>query len=484
MNAENASSENQENQSVQTPIPGVLDKPALKIMITKFIYGGLHPMTDQCFTRDLIGHLKDPDHTYEIHLGACYNDALIDRARSSVAEGFLKSNMDVLVMVDHDLSWEAGDMLRIARKAHELQGIVGAAVSKRNRGEGIASVITEPGSWQVGTDRIVNASYVGSAFTAFPRKVVEAVASSMRNTVQGFRPMFIPDTSIFKDNPSLDWYESEDWAFCRRALDLGFKCYVDLKPQVGHWGVKCYTVGDAYEGIDRTQFFKPPTFSLIHATRGRPEMAIKARENWLSRASGLHSIQYIYSCDDDDPRPLPEKGLPADTCIVIGQNRGNVDAYNRAAWKAATGDIFIQVHDDVLPPQNWDEKITGAIGDFTKPAVLRVGDGLPKEVNAQATPGLLAILIGTQAWFKQIGYMYHPSIISVYCDDHATQIAEKHHAIINSDLIFAHDWRGADRDETQKKSYAQENWKIGKEALDKLVSDGLKPEPELWGSCL
>ena len=204
MNVENVSSEKQETVNQVKPLEEARP-PKLRIMITKFIYGGVHPVTDSCFTRDLITHLKDSDDSYEMHVGACYNDALIDRARSTVSEAFLKSGMDILVMVDHDLSWEQGDILRIARKAHELQAIVGAAVSKRNRGEGIASVITEKGSWQIGTDRLVEASFVGAAFTAFPRKIVESVANTFRPTTQGFRPMFIPCTQPDRNNPEKDW---------------------------------------------------------------------------------------------------------------------------------------------------------------------------------------------------------------------------------------------------------------------------------------
>ena len=455
---------------------------AIRIMVVKFVYGGLHPETDGCFTRDIVHHLTDPDCSYELHISAAYNDALIDRARSSVSEGFLRSGFEVMVMVDHDLSWGQGDLLRIAKKAHELQAIVGAAVSKRNRGDGIASRIIETGIMGVGTDRLAAADFVGGAFTAYPRKIVEAVFNTMRQTTQGFRPGFLPATTPDTNDPTKDFYLSEDWAFCKRALDLGFKCYVDLLPKIGHWGVKCWTVADAYEGVKKEDFVKPPKFALLHATRGRAKQAMQIRNVWLERASGQHDIEYIYSLDNDDPQPLPTDGIPDGTRVIFGENRGNVDAYNRAAYDASTDcKIFIQVHDDVDPPKNWDKEIIKRIGNWDEPKVLQVSDGLDQSINSK--PWLLTILIGTRAWFESVGYFYHPEFVSVFCDDHASRLAAKYGVVADGkDLVFKHNWEGPERDETQKKSYAEENWKIGEAAMVKLEAEGMKKQPELWRS--
>lgn len=497
-------------------------KPLLKVQICLFSYGGVYPMTHACLERDVLMAINDQRQDYALCMSQAFNDALIDRCRATAMEQFLATDCDVLVSLDHDLSWEPGDLLRIATKAHETKAIVGAAVAKRAKGQGIASAIVEAGAWRHGSDRLVATDYLGAAFTAVPRCIAESVMSKWDKTVQGFRPSFLPCTwphrasanavtmtlplrrslklgdirkamenvpddryasihdstiVVHETEQILIDYLSEDWAFCRRAIELGWPVFVDLQPRVAHHGTYAYTVADAFAGVDHTLMQRPPSFSLLHATRGRRDKALAAHKLWMERASGCHPIEYIFSCDSDDPQALEQP--PDDAQLVVGDNRGNVDAYNRAAYRS-TGDVLIQVHDDVEPPVNWDVAIAEKIGDHTRPVVLRVSDGLPASVNAHQ-PGLLTVLVGTRAWFESCGYFWHPSIVSVFCDDHMTALAEKEGVIVEArDIVFKHHWQGPARDETQLRSYRPRNWEIGKAALEQLKADGLVKEPELW----
>jgi hypothetical protein len=502
-------------------------KPILRIQVSLFIYGGVTPETHECAKRDTLTWARDPDMSYEVCLTSAWNDALIDRCRATVCEQFLAhpAHHDVLVMIDHDQSWGPDDVLRIARKAHELQAIVGAAVSKRTRGAGIASAAGGVGIWLPGSDRLEPFDYVGSAFTAWPRSVLEAIFNRAPSTTQGFRPAFLPctwphlagkesivhrvDLGACKDVPALVAavqaapsnaiisvhdgnlffsntplpvdYLSEDWAACRRAVESGSKVYLDLKPQVGHHGAYCYTIADAFHGQDPDAHLQPPDFTLLHATRGRSEQALAMRRLWLERASGLHPIQYIFSCDEDDPDPIKHAGLPVGTKLIVGANRGNVDAYNRAAY-ASNGDILVQVHDDLVPPWNWDREIKQRIGDWSEPAVLHVSDGVDTSVNA-GKPGLLTVLIGTRAWFERCGYFWHPSFASIGCDDHMTALAAKEGVVVEAtDLVFQHHWEGMERDETQRHSYRPANWEVGRLAMKAAEAAGLPLEPQLWGA--
>lgn len=497
-----------------------------RVQVCMFTYGAPHPEAHECIQRDVIEWCNDPSHEYEVCSTQIWNDALIDRSRAIVCEAFLANprHFDVLVMIDHDQSWQPGDILRIARKAHERKTIVGGAVSKRCRGMGIASAAGGVGIWLPGSDRLEPFDYVGSAFTAWPRSVLEAIFARIPQTTQGFRPAFLPctwphvlgmgsvvhridlatctdvpsllasvqlapsnaivsihDNNLFFSNAPLPVdYLSEDWAACRRAAEAGSKPLLDLKPQVGHHGAYCYTMNDAFHGQDPDAHLTPPDFSLLHATRGRSAAALEMRQLWLDRASRLHPIQYIFSCDEDDPDPIKHAGLPVGTKLIVGKNRGNVDAYNRAAY-ASNGDILVQVHDDLVPPWNWDREIKARIGDWAEPAVLHVSDGVDPSVNA-GKPDLLTVLIGTRPWFERAGYFWHPSFVSIGCDDHMTALAKKEGVVVEAtDLVFEHHWGGSDRDETQRHSYRPANWEVGRLALKAQEERGLPLEPQLWG---
>jgi hypothetical protein len=164
---------------------------------------------------------------------------------------------------------------------------------------------------------------------------------------------------------------------------------------------------------------------------------------------------------------------------IIGNNRGNVDAYNRAAY-ASKGDILVQVHDDVTPPKSWDREIVQRIRDPQRPALLLVSDGQPAEVNKK--PWLPTVAIVTRKYAERVGGLWYPGYVSISCDDDLGQKAMKDGVVIEAkDLVFQHDWQGKDRDETQKRSYSEENWEQGMTLLEQRNAAGFPDAPELWG---
>jgi hypothetical protein len=192
-------------------------------------------------------------------------------------------------------------------------------------------------------------------------------------------------------------------------------------------------------------------------------MALAAHDKWMEMASGEVTLEYIFSVDRDDTAYSSVETTPnlPGLAVIKGDNRGNVDAYNRAAW-ASTGQVLVQVHDDVTPPQNWDLLILDQIKDVTKPALLHVNDGTPPEVNLEKKGWLPTIAILTRAFAEKVGGMWNPGYISLFCDDDLGQKAIQDGVFLDApDIVFKHDWQGADRDETQKRSYAQANWEHG-----------------------
>ncbi len=453
--------------------------------------------------------LASQENQWELQLASPPQDALIDRARSMTAQHFLKqTDAEVIIMIDHDISWHTpiqsyeGDLCHLARVSVEENAIVGGIVSKKTRGQGFASLLKEPCELTLGEPKLYPCWFVGSALTAYPRKVVQAVYDSMDDVAPGFRPIFLPmivphphaETAPFKF-----LHLSEDWSFCARARALNIDSYISSKPLVAHFGLHPYTViGDACQAppqanneeiknilaanVTLDQAF-PPTqlmYSLLHATRGRPEEAKKAHRMWMDRASLKDRIEYIFSIDDEDTlsSELLDYARQNGIRTIVGPSRGCVDAYNRAAY-ISTGKILIQVHDDLEPPLTWDVAIGSKIPGIENEFIMHVDDGLPVEVNNN--PELITILIGSRAWFKKCGYFWNPDFISIYCDDHMSELARKHNAIVVAkDIKFKHNWKGANKDDTTRRSYQQKNWEHGKRMLELHRGAGFPMNPEMW----
>jgi len=172
-------------------------------------------------------------------------DACVGRARSALATRVLDSpHIDVLLMVDHDVSWREGDAEHIVELAHEREGVVGGLVSKRAHKQGFGGRLVDSEQLEIGSRQVVELpedAYLGGAFMAFSRKVIEKLADVLPRTRDGIVPAFLP---ILKHNPRIDCVEwlSEDWAFCHAARLVNAPVLLTMHPVLAHWsGVNGYT---------------------------------------------------------------------------------------------------------------------------------------------------------------------------------------------------------------------------------------------------
>jgi hypothetical protein len=211
-------------------------------------------------------------------------------------------------------------------------------------------------------------------------------------------------------------------------------------------------------------------FSLLHATKGRPEKAFETMNRWIGMSSGDHHIEYIFSLDDDDHNTISKMKM-VNAKVIIGKNRGNVDAYNAAA-KISTGDILIQVHDDLLCPVNWDILVARYLPNPLEKKVLHVSDGR-NDIN-QTKPDLITLNLCTRAWYETRRYFWYPEYVSIWCDDDLTDVARSKNAIIDvrDRLTFFHAWQGASADKTYADSYTEANWKAGEAIYNRRKVEG------------
>lgn len=211
------------------------------------------------------------------------------------------------------------------------------------------------------------------------------------------------------------------------------------------------------------------TFSLIHATYGRPAKATSAMEAVISRLADWASIEYIWACDEEDAASVEAS---RDACwayakrVKIKAARGKF-GNSVAAWNAAaelsTGQILIQMQDDLELPQDWDgilmEWLEGANTNPNwwrdVPLVLTVKDGYRKDA-------LLCTAICNRARYKQQGEFLHAGYQSVFSDDEFSIRAYADEAdgkcqIIRTDSVFTHRHCYHDKTVPEDATYRREN---------------------------
>jgi hypothetical protein len=186
----------------------------------------------------------------QVAIGFESQDSLIDRARSIVASEFLKTEGDVLLFVDDDLIFDPDAVRQVAQGAWEKQTILAGAYRIKNTQENrLAITFLDDAHIRVGVHGGVHeVKYASSGFMAIPRACIQAVADSLPLVDSGagtddkgepkqlFYPMFQP---FYPAMPGKKYpvYLSEDYAFCHRAGDLGFKTFIDSRIWLGHRGM-------------------------------------------------------------------------------------------------------------------------------------------------------------------------------------------------------------------------------------------------------
>ena len=203
-----------------------------------------------------------------------------------------------------------------------------------------------------------------------------------------------------------------------------------------------------------------PKISVIHATRGRQQIAWQRRWQWLCLAEKPIEIEWLFMVDEDE-----KVDYTPHQAIRVNPG-GIVNAWNAGA-KIAKGDIIIQMSDDWTPPRHWDALISNAIGDTKAEKVLAVSDGL-------RTDKLLCMAILTKDRLKKQGHMFHPEYQEsdgIYGDNEFTDRAYQDQVIVEARHIqFKHEnpmFAGGNPDDQLKNHNKPEHYQKGKAIYEK-----------------
>ncbi len=168
-------------------------------------------------------------------------DALISRARSTLAQAFLDSAAGHLLFVDADIGFEPEAALRLLHSGRDVVGGLyprrGGAVADRGW-----EVAWPPGG-PVPDGGFALAEQVGLGFTLIARPVLEAI----RAATPALAYATLHDATPGRRRPGHGWFEpladpatgavlADDAAFCRRAAACGIAVWADLACRLSHTG--------------------------------------------------------------------------------------------------------------------------------------------------------------------------------------------------------------------------------------------------------
>jgi hypothetical protein len=211
----------------------------MKVFISVCCHRAIEPLAVDC----LIRTLSNPAYQFEY---AFQMEAGIDRSRSIQATRFLEeSNADVLLFLDDDILYNLEEVPRIIEDAIEKQSIVCGPYSKKEDGGQINCVPLHTEDIKMGPGgKLMEICWGATGFMAIPRNVPAKMSVGMQKAKiksdLAVYPFFLP--MLHEVDGDLIWL-SEDYAFCQRAREAGFKVWMDTRLQIGHLGNKIYVPG-------------------------------------------------------------------------------------------------------------------------------------------------------------------------------------------------------------------------------------------------
>lgn len=160
------------------------------------------------------------EHAMVSEIGCPY----ISGARAAMLRKALDAKADVIVFIDHDLSWDSGDMLKLI----ETEGDVVAGIYrfKKDGEETYMGILDDnaDGSAKVRKDGCIKATRVPAGFLKVTKEAVGRFMAHYPELVYG--PPYNPSVDLFNHGAHKGAWWGEDYAFSRNWINCGGEIWI------------------------------------------------------------------------------------------------------------------------------------------------------------------------------------------------------------------------------------------------------------------
>lgn len=153
------------------------------------------------------------------------------------------------------------------------------------------------------------------------------------------------------------------------------------------------------------------------ATRSRPDKFLKRIKELNRMAARPHLVDILVKIDEDD-ETMKDMRPPAENVrFALGRSKNKIDAINRDI----TGDfdILVNMSDDmVCKKHGWDEVLREVYREKGLKLSAHFSDG------TDVRDRLITMSIMGRKLYDFLGYVYHPSYISLWCDNEFMRVSQ------------------------------------------------------------
>ncbi|MCG8653495.1 MAG: hypothetical protein MI861_26900 [Pirellulales bacterium] len=176
----------------------------------------------------------------------------IDVGRNAMASAALRDGFEETMWIDSDIEFLPEDVMRL--RSHNLPICCGIYPKKGKR-ELACHVMPGTAQMQFGhVGGLAEILYAAAGFLHVRRHVYLEIQQrlNLETCDEQFGAPVIPFFQpLVRKTPDGNWYLGEDYAFCERARQAGFKIMADTRIRLRHMGMYGYSWEDAGSELER-----------------------------------------------------------------------------------------------------------------------------------------------------------------------------------------------------------------------------------------
>lgn len=210
---------------------------ATHLMVALPVYGQFHPVTVQGITH-LTAH-PPCKISFRYNLG----NSIIGLARNQLSADFLASDCTHMLFVDSDIGFNAEDVAALLSRDVDIVGGLYPYKSV-DRADFVCNALPEAPPDRDGLREVL---YLGTGFLMIRRRVFSAMLARFGSAI-AYRSDYQPRTEhdfwpvgVHQYPDGRSRHLSEDWYFCERARQCGFRIYADTRVRLRHAGTHIFS---------------------------------------------------------------------------------------------------------------------------------------------------------------------------------------------------------------------------------------------------
>lgn len=168
------------------------------------------------------------DHQIVFEVGNPY----ISAARAAMLRKALDAGADMIVFLDHDLSWKPADLLKLVQTPGDV--VAGLYRFKKDEEEYMGAVVTDAQNIPQGraSDGALSGFRVPAGFLKITKEAVNRFMEHYPELVYG--PYYYPSVDLFNHGACERLWYGEDYAFSRRWLGTGERIWIVPDLDIDH----------------------------------------------------------------------------------------------------------------------------------------------------------------------------------------------------------------------------------------------------------